>query len=243
MTLDDVFCHTFKALSRQLRQEARQGVDFILPSMPMVDACRADGFSFFKPLIDSGRLSDGQAVHAATRYHLGKTRAGTPVFWMIDEMVQPLDAHIGEDWISRMLKRREPLLEGWQVQHCLFGLHLLAEERSLSLPVSIVESEASAVVLSELFPESLWMAYATMWHLVPDLLAPLEGRTVILFPRTDPTMDNYLFFRDYADSVSRAYPGIDIAVDATLEDHASGVQREHCTDILGFLADSWTEST
>ena len=48
-------------------------------------------------------------------------------------------------------------------------------------------SGASAVILSELFPESIWMAYATITHVVPDLLDPLEGRTVTIFPSTDDT--------------------------------------------------------
>ncbi len=41
------------------------------------------------------------------------------------------------------------------------------------MPIAIVESEASAVVLSELYPETVWMAYATTLHHHPLV----EGRT------------------------------------------------------------------
>ena len=230
MKWNELFCNTFKALRPQ-RSDIRRQVDFILPSMPMVEACRADGFDFFHPLIDSGDLTVDQMHHAAQRYHLGKTRSNQPIFWMIDDMLQPLDAHIGDSWISRILKQREPLLDCWQVQHCLFGLHLLGV---VGGDVCVVESEASALVLSELFPESIWMAYATTSHLVPDLFAPLEGRRVTIYPRTDPTMSTFLFFEDLVDQTLRLYD-LDLHVDTTLEDHATEDQKERSIDILDFI--------
>ena len=231
MKWNEVFCNTFKELHKKTEPEVRRQIDFMLPSMPMVEACRADDFDFFRPFIESGDLSIDQMHHAASRYFLGKTRSGQPVFWMIDDMLQPLDAHLGDTWISKLLKDREPLLEYWEVQHCLFGLHLSSD---VEKPVAIVESESSAVVLSELLPDSLWMAYATTSHLVPELLAPLEGRTVTIYPRTDPTMSTYLFFLDYANIVRRQYD-INIQVDATLEDHATPDQKDRCIDIIDFF--------
>ena len=210
--------------------------DFILPSMAMVNACRADDFDFFQSFLDSGMLTVEQMHRAAKRYHLGKTKSGQPIFWMIDDMLNPLDAHIGSDrWISALLKAREPLLECWCVRHCLFGLHLTSAINHHPSPVCIVESEVSAVILSELFPESLWLAYVSESHLTPDLLAPLQGRAVTLFPRTNDTMSTYLFFLDYAQQVQCLYP-IRIHVDDTLERHASPEQKARCIDILDFIA-------
>ncbi|MBP5713777.1 MAG: hypothetical protein J6X07_03660 [Prevotella sp.] len=212
--------------------DPRYSTDFILPSMKMVEACRANNFDFFLPWIEAGKITEEQMHHAAERYHLGKTKSGQPIFWMIDDMQDPLDAHIGNGWISTLLKKREPLLQSWHPTHCLFGLHLLSEET-----VAIVESEASAVVLSELFPESIWLSYATTAHLSPALFAPLEGRTVTLYPRTDPTLSTYLFFEELADQTRRQYD-LDLTVDTTLEDHATDSQKERCIDILEFLLDS-----
>ena len=269
----------------------------MLPSMPMVEACRADAFDFFLPWIDNGRLSVAQMQRACERYYLGKSKSGKAIFWMIDDMMEPLDAHIGERWISEMLKKREPMLEYWPVEHCLFGLHLLnpaerispAEIAALELcslategtqemaemasqakwialtddtdytdipsqrevsvisaisvgpnnsrPICVVESEASAVVLSELFPESIWMAYATTGHLTPDLFAPLEGQTVILYPRTDSTLSTYLFFSDLVDQTLRFYD-LDLSVDTTLEDYATAAQKEREIDLVDFLLEN-----
>lgn len=220
-------------------------VDFMLPSMKMVDVCRADDFDFFQPFIDAGKLTIEQMHHAAQRYRLGKTRSGLPIFWMIDDMLDPQDAHIMPDsWVSTLLKAREPILRHWRARHCLFGLHLLtntdllmSDERGKTddvHPIAIVESEASAVVLSELFPESLWMAYVSITHLDIELFVPLKGRNVTLYPRTDPSLSTYLFFEDLAASIREHYD-IHITVSSILEDHATDTQKERCIDLLDFL--------
>jgi len=245
--------------------DPRYSTDFILPSMRMVEACRADDFDFFQPFIDAGRLTAEQMHRAAARYHLGKTRSGKPLFWMISETLDPMDAHIAsDDWLSSLLKARQPLLQHWRPTHCLFGQHLLSTLNSPttlrsalpllrapaslknselytlnSTPVAIVESEASAAVLSELFPEVLWMAYATVEHLDVALFAPLQGRAVAIYPSTDPSASTYLFFLDLAEAVRQRYD-IHISVASILEDLATPPQKDRCIDLLGFLRESLT---
>jgi hypothetical protein len=241
-------------------------MDFVVPSMKMISACRADDFDFFQPFIAGGKLTVEQMHHAAQRYHLGKTKSGKTMYWMIDDMLQPLDAHIGQDlWISQLLKKRERLLQYWRVHHCLFGLHLLhtegichTESTALELcslatkgtqeiteinskPICVVESEQAAVVLSELFPDSIWMAYCTVPHLNIDLFAPLEGRTVTIYPCTDPCMSNILFFENLCDSVRKRYD-ITLSIDYTLEDYATDAQKSRHIDLLDFLLESLADS-
>ena len=269
MRFEEVFCNTFKAIRKTISPDVRKSVDFSIPSMPMVEACRADNFDFFAPFIAAGDLTVKQMQHACQRYYLGKTRSGQPIFWMMDDMLTPLDAHIGTSaWLSTFLKAREPLIASWQVTHCLFGLHLLAEScfcpaeikeikesasgtgcaqkseaeisaisaisAGLTKNICIVESERSAVILSEFFPEYLWMAYATTAHLRPELFAPLQGQRVVLFPRTDPTLSTFLFFKDLATIVRQQYE-IDITVDDTLEKRATPEQKERYIDLVDFL--------
>lgn len=232
MKIEFLFQHTFKALRKTVSPDVRKSVDLSIPSMPMVEACRADDFDFFAPFITAGDLTVRQMRHACQRYYLGKTKSGLPIFWMIDDMLTPLDAHIGSTaWMSTLLKAREPLIASWQVTHCLFGLHLL---RVAGGGVCVVEAEKSAVLLSELLPEYVWMAYATTAHLSPELFAPLQGHKVILFPRTDPTLSTYLFFKDLAALVRQRY-GLDITVDTTLEKRASPSQKDRCIDLVDFL--------
>ena len=238
MMIGDLFQHSFKAIRKAIAPDVRKSVDLSIPSMPMVEACRADDFDFFTPFITAGNLTIEQMQHACQRYYLGKTKSGQPIFWMIDDMLTPLDAHIGFSdssvWMSSLLKTREPLIASWLVTHCLFGLHLLREAGGI---VCIVEREETAVILSEIFPKYVWMAYATTAHLTPELFAPLQGHNVILFPRTDPTLSTYLFFEDLTALVRRRYD-LDITVDSTLEDHASPSQKDRCIDLLDFIFES-----
>ena len=211
--------------------DQRYSADFILPSMRMVEACRADEFDFFQPFLKNGRLSIEQMEHAAKRYHLGKTKNGQPLFWMINEMLDPLDAHIRTgEWISTLLKARHPLIRYWRATHCLFGLHLLSEEK----PICIVESEQSAVLLSELFPDYLWMAYAMLPLLSTDLLAPLQGRKVTIYPRANPCISYFLSFMELAELVRQTYH-ISITIAPILEEHASEEQKDRCIDLIDFL--------
>lgn len=228
-----LFETTYMKLAREAKAEAKRKFDFMMPSMPMIEACQADEFDFFQPYIDGGMLTIDQMHQAAERYYLGKTLSGKTMFWMIDDMMQPLDAHIGDTWLSKLLKKREPLLEYWPVKHCLFGEHLLSAEGS----VGIVESEASAVILSELFPETIWLAYVYTANLTPQLMQPLRGRKVTIYPRTDPTISNYVFFLEYAEMVRKQYD-VDLRIDSTLEYNTTAEQKERCIDILDFIFES-----
>ena len=242
--------------------DPRYSLDLVLPSMCMVERCRADVFDFFLPLIDAGWLTEGQMRRAADRYMLGRTRSGKPLFWMIDDLWTPLDGHIGQDgWVSTLLKAREPLLACWRPRHCLFGLHLLTERErheaagkgwtdgqrdSYGLygvgerrwadqrPVGIVEREATAVVLSELFPQVTWMAYAALPLLSVELFAPLVGCNVTIYPNVELSTGGFDFFLDFAATVRRCY-NIRIAVDDTLERYATEAMREQGADLVGMI--------
>ena len=57
MKWDDVFCNTFKAISQRHAATIKQQVDFLLPSMAMVNACRVNDFEGFDPFIAAGKLT------------------------------------------------------------------------------------------------------------------------------------------------------------------------------------------
>lgn len=216
---------------------------FSLPSPLMVDACRADDSTFCLETVSSGILTKEQMHQAAERYRLGKSRSGKCIFWMIDERGDVLDGRIDSPtvtfddahpiWISQMLKAREPeLLSFWQAPRCLFGLHLLGPGGA----VAIVESERSAVILSELFPQFVWLATISNLHFTLNMLEPLKGRKVVLYPPTDTTGSNYLFWYDIADRARKRYH-LDISVSYLLEDQATPQQKEAGIDLVGFLFD------
>ena len=123
--------------------------DFRKPHKPIVVV--AYDSDFCQEVVARQWLTEKQMQHAADKYRLGRSRSGKTIFWMIDEISLVRDGRIGEAWVSQMLKQRHPdLLSSIPTVHCFFGEHLLAMETSSK--VCLVESERSAVVLSEIYP-------------------------------------------------------------------------------------------
>ena len=206
----------------------------------IVETCRADDSAFCREVVEKGWLTEEQMKHAAGLYRLGKSRSGKTIFWMIDELGILRDGHVGDAWASQMLKAREPkFLADWHAEHCLFGLHLIGGEGGAEglEPVAIVESERSAVVLSELYPKCLWMATVYPANLNERLLAPLQGHRVTLFPRTDLTGDTFLSWREIASQAWRRYR-LDISVSTVLEDQATDEQKARGIDLLEYLIEN-----
>ena len=111
MKWNEVFCHTFKELRKHIEPEVSRPSDFMLPSFPMIEACRANDFDFFLPCLDSGRLTIEDMHHAAERYHLGKTRSGQPVFLPPElQDQQALNASPLRDIIIRSWKEEQAYL-------------------------------------------------------------------------------------------------------------------------------------
>ena len=211
---------------------AAEEAAFIIPTMRMVEKCRCNEQDFFRPFIDAGLLTTAQMHSACERYMLGRSRKGLPIFWMIDEMGKVYDGHIGNSWVSVMLRRRHPeLLDCWHARHCLFGLHLTVDTEK---PVAIVESEKSAVLLSEFYPECHWLATVYPVNFTIDQLEPLRGNNVTLFPRTDSTMTSYLAWQEIAEQARDTYH---MAINCSdfLERHATAEQKERKINLVGLL--------
>jgi len=167
---------------------------------------------------------------------------------MIDELGRVHDGRIGDSWVSMMLRSRKPeLLRYWQSSHCLFGLHLMNDtlrydtERSSYETlryenVGVVEREESAVILSEVLPEQVWMATGRKADFTTDMLLPLRGHPIMVFPPTDPTMSNFVFWLEMADQARRQYH-LDIEVNPLLEDNASAEQKGREIDIAEFVCE------
>ena len=179
-----------------------------------------------------------EQMHRATdRFLLGKSKSGKTIYWLIDELAGCLDGRLGDTWFSEILKARYPVGAPYlRVQHCFFGLHQISMIDDK--PIGIVESARSAVILSELCPHLLWLAYIYTSNLTIDKFEPLQGRKITIFPRSDPYMDHYIFFLELADQLKRRYPAFDITVSTFLEDHATDAQKQRNIDILDFMCQS-----
>jgi len=107
--------------------------------------------------------------------------------------------------------------------------------------VAVVELERTAVVLSEIYPDCLWMATTTECFSI-DRLEPLQGRRVVVFPSTDETMSNYVFWLEMTELAQRTYK-LDIGVSDVLEKNATGEQKQRGIDLVDFLFEQRTTRT
>ena len=168
------------------------------------------------------------------------------------------------NWVSSLISKRNHWEKG-QSSHCLFGLHLLYDEQyelsdydGLGIEawikcmktkfsavngygmraVAVVEAEKSAVILSEHFPEYLWMATGGLGEVQAEKFRPLRGRKVIFFPDTDPDGTAYRRWYEAAQEVQRQLWWEDsppIYVSPILEERATAEQKERKIDLVDFL--------
>lgn len=210
--------------------------------------------AFCRSLTETGILSQEQLEHAAQTYLLGMTKDDGVVFWQIDQQRQPLDGKIMfytdnchrdrqhvPSWVSFRLKQKGQLSQDWQAEHCLFGLHLLDTDMAATHPtIAIVESEKSAIICSELIPQRpdapqiLWMATGGMEALNVNILRPLLGFRVILFPDTDPKGDAYKKWSQIATDAQKQL-GQPFYVSPLLEQQASAEQKQQKIDLADLL--------
>lgn len=176
------------------------------------------------------------------KYFIGTSRhwPGATVFWQIDQYRkiragkimlynQETDKRIKEPssfvtWAHTVLK-----LPDFNLSQCLYGSHLLIDRDK---PVSIVESEKTAIIASVYFPNFIWLATGgkngCKWT-SSETLSALKGRKVILWPDANA-------FDLWSESASELQKwGIDVVVSDLLESKASAQQKKDGDDIADYL--------
>ena len=104
----------------------------------------------------------------------------------------------------------------------------------LGWPCAIVESEKTAIIMSEVKPEYLWLATGGKTELNVAKLRPLAGRRVILFPDTDPDGNTYREWYEVAQAATDVF-GHPVTVSSLLEQRATAAQKAAKIDIVDML--------
>ena len=201
-----------------------------------------DGGVIFWQIDESGQLRDGKIMHYRPDCHRDHDRRPT--------------------WISYLLRKYGKLPEDWKSEHCLFGLHLLGHTEitenteRLSSPraegsnfrdfrdfcvtyktVAVVEAEKTAVIMSEVKPEYVWLATGGKTELNVAKLKPLAGHRVILFPDTDADGQNYRDWYEVAEAATDVF-GHPVTVSSLLEQNATEEQKSRKIDLVDYLFES-----
>ena len=161
----------------------------------------------------------------------------------------------GAQWMGWMLRYKlkdasgKPFLEGtWHATQCLFGEHLIVNNEQLIVNngvlrekegkvICIVEAEKTAVILSQLMPDKLWLAAGGESQLNLDKLVALRGHKIILYPDTDPEGATFSTWKKIADEARRQL-SLNISISDLLEQHATSEQKERKIDLVDFLIES-----
>ncbi|MDD2674908.1 MAG: DUF6371 domain-containing protein [Flavobacterium sp.] len=116
---------------------------------------------------------------------------GATVFWQIDDKeaivtgkIMLFDISTGKrvkkpynhiNWIHKTLK-----IPNYELQQCLFGLHLINEYPEKT--IALVESEKTAITMSLFLPNYLWIATGSKGNFKKELLEPIKNFKIIVYP-------------------------------------------------------------
>ena len=257
MKLKDLFPNTFKAIG--LRHgldvkvvDGRLKIRELLPR-PLWAQRLSSKSSFCRAVLQSGLLTHRQMVHAALRYRLGRSKDDAVIYWQIDQLGQLHDGKLmwyspdchrlknrNATWVMYLLKKHYGIPQDtFQPTHCLFGQHLLTSAIShQTSTVCVVEAEKSAVILSELYPQYIWLAAGGLGELQVSKFIPLQHYKVILFPDTDPDGIAFSRWYDAAQQAMRSFfwpKHNPIRVSPFLELHATAEQKSRKIDLVDYI--------
>jgi len=193
------------------------------------------------------RFGKSNAMQAVEVYKIGTSKRwpGANIFWQIDEdhkirggKIMFYDASTGKrektknSWVHSVLK-----LDDFNLNQCLYGSHLTRSEPKYK-PVSIVESEKTAIIASILRPDFIWMATGGKAGLKVSKFKFLKDRNIILFPDLTKPGDEFNCFEmwtDFATELTDDIPGINIQVSDYLEIRATDEEKIQGLDIADYF--------
>lgn len=140
-------------------------------------------------------FTEEEVKEVVSKYFIGTSKhyKGATIFWQIDNLEK---VHAGKilQYISETGKRAKSAdgkglinwvhslnkIEGFTLDQCLFGLHLINETNQKT--VAIVESEKTAIIMSVFKPEYTWLATGSKQAFKQSILEPIKQFKIVVFP-------------------------------------------------------------
>ena len=205
-----------------------------------------DGAVIFWQIDDCGLLRDGKIMHYRPDCHRDHDRKPTwatylmrksgrlPEYWNADHCLFGLHPLTTTDFTDDT----DDL-----TTNCTNYTNLAAQPENNPLnpfnlwsnkTIAVVEAEKTAVIMSAIRPEYLWLATGGKTELSVARLSPLQGRRIILFPDTDTTGQTYRDWYAIAEAAASVF-GHPVTVSSILEQRATAAQRAAKIDIADLL--------
>ena len=140
-------------------------------------------------------FTEVEVKEAILKYSLGTSKYwyGATIFWQIDNNEKVRHGKImlyhsetgkrvkdqnGKGYINSVQSILK--LKDFNLNQCLFGLHLINETNQKT--IALVESEKTAVIMSIFKPQYTWLATGSKSGLKYDFLIPIKNYKIIVFP-------------------------------------------------------------
>ncbi len=172
-----------------------------------------------------------------SRYYIGTSKhwPGATLFWQIDlrgkartgkiMAYDPVTGHRVKDritWVHKLLN-----FPDFNLDQCLFGEHLLKTDHNK--PVSLVESEKTAIIASVYLPQFIWLASGGLSNISAQKYQVLRGLHVVLWPDLN-------CFEKWSEKAKELFCICrSIKVSDLLERNATPADREQGLDLADYL--------
>lgn len=166
------------------------------------------------------------------------------IFWQIDEQKKLRSGKVIQyfetgkrtkniTWMHQFLKKNKAISD-FNLSQCLFGLHLIKEDKSSI--IALVESEKTACIMSVIFPEFLWLSCGAKGEFKLRKLEPLKNRKIIAYPDCEIQKNGTTTYQEWKrKAVEFNRLGFEIYVSDLLENEASLQQKKQGIDIADFF--------
>ncbi len=234
------------------RPQTKPETIHFIPSSLMEKTCSKYSHNYFVSYLHS-LFADDITNDLIQRFKIGTSKRweGATVFWQVDKLgnIRQAKVMLYNPNTGKRVKEDQPPEQGRNkiffagkqilksqgiaepnLKQCLFGEHQLPLEPNKS--VAIVESEKTAILMSVLLPEYIWLATGgkngCRWTEL-SVFKSLEGRNVVLFP----DLGCYDDWSEKAELLKRI--GFKISVSQFLEDQANQNDKLNGFDLVDYL--------
>ena len=183
-------------------------------------------------------FSDAQVKEVILKYLIGTSKYwnGATIFWQIDndekvrhgkimlfnpETGKRVKDQNGNGFINSV--RSVLKLKDFNLNQCLFGLHLINETNTKT--IALVESEKTAVLMSVFKPEYVWLSTGSKSGLKHEFLKPIKNYKIVAFPDKSE-------YNDWLDKATELNGfGFNIVVNDWLEQQSNYVDGTDLADV------------